>query len=217
VAEDVRVGAARVLQGVAEDGQGPVGPSTASRASCSWRGEAVADDAKTNSRPEDAPPVGPDGLTASLLDDQRRRWEAGERVSVEFYLQAHPLLRGQPEAVLDLVYNEVFLRGQAGERPRPEEYLGRYPHLAEQLRRQFEVDRALEEGSLAGPTLPAGRDDPFTSVRLSAPSGSQGFLIANVREAAVPEPATPGLFLVGMAGAVGYLWRRRAGGRGARG
>jgi serine/threonine-protein kinase len=85
-------------------------------------------------------------LTA-LLDDQRRRWGQGERVLVENYLHEQPALRDQLRdqrgAVLDLIYNEILLREQAGETPRLEEYCARFPEFAEALAIQFEVDGAL--------------------------------------------------------------------------
>ena len=57
-------------------------------------------------------------------------------------------------------------------------------------------------------------EEPFTSVRLSAESAAGGFLIADVRATAVPEPSGLGLLLCGMAGAAGYAWRRGARGPG---
>jgi serine/threonine-protein kinase len=45
--------------------------------------------------------------------------------------------------VLDLIYNEVVLRKEAGESPRLEEYLRRFPHLAEPLELQFELEGAF--------------------------------------------------------------------------
>jgi hypothetical protein len=69
-------------------------------------------------------------LMQSLLEDQSRRWQRGERVLVESYLAQQPGLQGDPEAALDLITNEVLLRRQAGEVPRLEEYLQRFPEWA---------------------------------------------------------------------------------------
>jgi hypothetical protein len=57
-------------------------------------------------------------------------------------------------------------------------------------------------------------DIPFTSVKLSAASAAGGFVIADVRaEVATPEPASLGLFGLGLLGVFGTGWRRRAGSR----
>jgi hypothetical protein len=52
-----------------------------------------------------------DSDQATLLRfDQRQRWQKGERVQVEAYLQEQPTLQDDSEAVLDLIYNEIVLR-----------------------------------------------------------------------------------------------------------
>src|SRR3989442_1320854 len=73
-------------------------------------------------------PVQP--LVARLLVDQRRRWQQGERVLVEAYLEQYPSLQGNVEALLDLIYNEVILREEHGEIPQPAGYQARFPVLA---------------------------------------------------------------------------------------
>ena len=75
--------------------------------------------------------------------DQLARWQTGQRILVE------ELLAGEPgpiddEALLDLLYGEVLLREEHGERPQLAEYQRRFPRLAEPLRRQFELHQALE-------------------------------------------------------------------------
>src|SRR4051794_18949422 len=88
---------------------------------------------------------------ASLQQDQRRRWGRGERVPVEAYLERFPALGQDREAVLDLILGEVILREEAGERPRLDEYLGRFPPLAAPLRIQFEVHQAIDADPLSAP------------------------------------------------------------------
>jgi serine/threonine protein kinase/WD40 repeat protein len=88
---------------------------------------------------------------ALLLEDQRRRWLEGERVLAETYLEQHPDLRGDEDAVVDLLYHEILLRREAGEQPELHEYEERFPDLAGLLRLQLEVDRALSAGSLPDP------------------------------------------------------------------
>jgi hypothetical protein len=80
---------------------------------------------------------------ADLLRDQSERWQRGEPVRAEHYLETTPTLRANAEAVLDLIFHEVLLREQQGETPQLDEYVRRFPHLAGPLRRQFAIDRAL--------------------------------------------------------------------------
>src|SRR5438128_1267015 len=98
----------------------------------------------------------PDTPLAQVLDDQRQRWRQGERPAVETYLRRYPALQSDADALLDLIYNEVFLREQAGDRPRLEEYRQRFPHLAAELQLQFEVHQAIEsaDATPGPPTVP---------------------------------------------------------------
>ncbi len=88
-----------------------------------------------------------------LLADQRQRWARGDHVLVETYLEQHPALGTENEAVLDLIYNEVFLREGLGDVPSRDEYLRRFPHLAGPLAVQFDVHQAIHAGE-------ASTDDP---------------------------------------------------------
>src|SRR5260370_1355856 len=89
--------------------------------------------------PEPAQP-----LVARLLVDQRRRWQQGERVLVEAYLEQYPGLQGNVEALLDLIYNEVILREEHGEISQLAGYQARFPVLASQLAFQFELDQVIQ-------------------------------------------------------------------------
>jgi WD40 repeat protein len=99
----------------------------------------------------------------SLLIDQRRRWEQGDRVLVETYLRERPDLRSETDEVLELIEHELVLREERGESPQLEEYLRRFPDLARDLRLHFEVHAALETETMQGPAeletngSPAGR------------------------------------------------------------
>jgi serine/threonine protein kinase/WD40 repeat protein len=78
-----------------------------------------------------------------LRVDQRQRWQSGERLPAEAYLQRYPALQADAEAAFDLVYQEFRLREQAGEQPSLKEYLQRFPQHADLLPAQVELHRAL--------------------------------------------------------------------------
>ena len=86
-------------------------------------------------------------MHSNLLADQQSRWARDERVRVEDLVAHRPELRDRPDDLLDLIYGEVVLRRQAGERPAAAEYIARFPQLAEPIRLQFEVDAALGDGA----------------------------------------------------------------------
>jgi WD40 repeat protein/serine/threonine protein kinase len=87
-------------------------------------------------------------LLERVLADQRVCWGRGQRVPAEVYLERHPSLRGDADALLELLYHEILLREGRGEAPRLDEYVARFPGLAGQLRQQFEVHQALGSGEL---------------------------------------------------------------------
>jgi serine/threonine protein kinase/tetratricopeptide (TPR) repeat protein len=102
-------------------------------------------------------------LIASLRREQQRSWQCGERVTAEAYLQRHPQLQADPEAALELIYNEIMIRQRLGEAPRLEEYHQRFPPLAARLELLLEIHAALETCPLptttgltveVGPSLP---------------------------------------------------------------
>jgi WD40 repeat protein len=135
----------------------------------------------------DRPPL------VEVLLRQREAWEKGSRPRVEELLELHPHLRDDPEAVLDLIYNEALLREEAGEAVRFEEYVSRFPHLGPALRAQLEVEEALAQGDLsAAPPAPLG-----TTVPAAAPAAPQ------------PLPQLEGCDLLGELGrgAMGVVFR----------
>jgi serine/threonine protein kinase len=109
-------------------------------------------------------------LVEDLSKDLRARWERGERPAVEAYLERYPALRTDPEAAVDLIYQEVLLREARGEVVQTSEYLQRFPQCAAQLRDQFEVHQALGSGDpAAGPGTPPNVQP--VSLDPSAPAG----------------------------------------------
>jgi tRNA A-37 threonylcarbamoyl transferase component Bud32 len=102
-----------------------------------------------------------------LRAEQLRRWEGGDRVRLETLLAARSGLSDNTEAILDLLYAEVLLREEHGDIPGLEEYLRRFPHLAEPLRRLFHVHEALASLATAIP-VHAGNDSTTQDARGSA-------------------------------------------------
>jgi hypothetical protein len=79
--------------------------------------------------------------------DQHHRWEAGERVTAESYLQRFPEVLAEPEAAIDVIFHEFLLREQLGEPLSCEEYPNRFPQYAESLRSQIAFHRLLKESN----------------------------------------------------------------------
>lgn len=129
-------------------------------------------EAQTNVMPDQkyvgaVPPV----LLDQLLKEQRRRWRQGERAPVETFRDAQPDLCSARDVLLDLIYNEILLREEDGDRPQLEEYRQRFPHVAGELAKQFEVDRALDSlPSAAGPDQATLRNSkPAAKVDVNGP------------------------------------------------
>jgi eukaryotic-like serine/threonine-protein kinase len=134
---------------------------------------------------------------SDVLLRQSQAWRRGDRVLVESILARYPHLASDDNAVLDLIYNEVLLREEAGEKPALGDYLGRFPRLEADLKLQFEVDQALTLDDLAG-----GAASPRTTTVL---------LTAQPVLPIVPPPTDwlHGLELVEEVGrgAMGTVWR----------
>jgi hypothetical protein len=111
-------------------------------------------------------------LVSLVRADQRKCWQRGARVRTEVYLQAYPALQNDTDAVLELIYNEVFLREDRGEAPRLEEYLRRFPHYTAALHRMFEVHRALEAASILDPEVQQTTNDGSAAPALALENGA---------------------------------------------
>jgi serine/threonine protein kinase/Tfp pilus assembly protein PilF len=93
-------------------------------------------------------------LSERLAQEMARRWQQGERPLTEDFLARHPELAQQPEAAVDLVYEELCLRQQYGPPTTGAELLGRFPQWRPQLEVLLQFHEVLE-ARLAGPTFPA--------------------------------------------------------------
>jgi tetratricopeptide (TPR) repeat protein len=100
--------------------------------------------------------AGNDVLTAlveRLADDMARRWDEGECPRTEVYLAQHPELQRQPEAALELLYEEVCLSREHGRPVSAADLALRFPKWREKLAILCGFDELLA-GDSAVPTFP---------------------------------------------------------------
>src|SRR6516165_10253855 len=116
------------------------------------RGEQPSVRAFLTARGGPEPPL--DHLLAVLRVDQRRRWLAGDRIDVRSYPRDFPAVAADPEAFFGLLYHEILIREELGDRPDPGDYARAFPEFADRLRMQMEVHEALTADEL-GDTLGA--------------------------------------------------------------
>jgi hypothetical protein len=112
-------------------------------------------------------------VVALLRADQLKRWQRGERVPLEAYLEHLPGLRDSDEVLLDLVSGEVILREALGEPPSWEEYQERFPRHSELLRRLFALHRIGAENDRADDESPATPSPGPRPCRRRPPSWSR--------------------------------------------
>ncbi|MCR9199889.1 MAG: serine/threonine-protein kinase [Planctomycetaceae bacterium] len=109
-------------------------------------------------------------LLESLAVELRRAWSIGRQLQVE-RLSGYARLADDADAVLDLIYHEVLVREQHGQRACLEDFLQRFPALEDRLRRLFLVHQSIEEETSRVSFVNATADSltsvtgPSTSVR----------------------------------------------------
>ncbi len=88
-------------------------------------------------------PGAPDPSLEQLLSEQVRDWVRGDCKPVRTYLERRASLSALPDAVIELISQEVVLRRRRGEAPRLDDYLNDHPELAGPLSQLFEVYGAI--------------------------------------------------------------------------
>ncbi|HUY88834.1 MAG TPA: tetratricopeptide repeat protein [Pirellulales bacterium] len=107
----------------------------------------------TITRPAERPSISLLGKRAAsegvdrLLEEFERRWSSGEKPTVEEYLERHPELNERPETVIELLYEELCQRRQAGEAVSDESLYARFPQWRSQLELLLDCQRLLEDGA----------------------------------------------------------------------
>ena len=100
-------------------------------------------------------------LLDALRGDQRERWQRGECVTAETYLEEHPSLAGDADSAVALIYSEYCLREELGQSPEPKEYLDRFPQYADRLEPVFEIHQALDSSEVTESAAQGDRNDKF--------------------------------------------------------
>ena len=108
------------------------------------------------------------------FEEQRIAWDSGIRVLVEELVDGSV----RPGDLMDLIYSEIVLRESAGETVSPEEYCERFPDLAAEITRQFQIHALLSSdagiGSLAANS--ASIEIPGFELIEQAGSGGSGIV-----------------------------------------
>lgn len=89
-------------------------------------------------------------LLLELRSTQRSAWARGEKVFVEAYIEQHPELAANQEAVLSLIYSEFCLREEFGEQPTAREYFLRFTTYADKLGPLLQVHAAMPQPGRSG-------------------------------------------------------------------
>ena len=79
-----------------------------------------------------------------ILEDQGQDGAAGSASSSRPTCSKAQRFFSDRNVILDLIYNEIVLREQVGDRPEQQEYAQRFPLFSAELALQFEVDSGLD-------------------------------------------------------------------------
>src|SRR5438132_493615 len=90
-------------------------------------------------------PGGAFALAQRLAEHMVERWRWGERPLTEEYLEGHPELRAQPEAAIELIYEEICLRREYGQAFATADVLERFPQWRAQLQVLLDCHELLEQ------------------------------------------------------------------------
>jgi serine/threonine-protein kinase len=116
-------------------------------------------------------PLKPEQLVEVLHVDQRERWQAGEPIPAETYLQKFPAVGENVETALDLIYSEFRFREDRGEQPSADEYLRRFPQYRALLESQLKFYSALVSPPLSTPEAARGRSAGSYTAENRKPGG----------------------------------------------
>ena len=177
----------------ARDAGGKFGP--AQRLENLWRQGRRPDVSEFISKQEN---LTPPQIVAILCVDQHQRWQLGERIPAETYLDMHPALAAAWADAFELVQGEYRLLQELGENPSLEDFCQRFPHYAGKLHK---LD-APEDGTAVPHTASLNTPGDVIS--------TAGDVILDPR-VAVEWPTIPGYKIVGKLGqgGMGHVFKAR--------
>jgi eukaryotic-like serine/threonine-protein kinase len=85
-----------------------------------------------------------DALAAQLTGEMAELWRKGERRLTEEFLSRHPELCDEPEAAVQLIYEEICLRQEDGEDSAESDVLARFPLWRDKLEVVLDCQRLLQ-------------------------------------------------------------------------
>jgi serine/threonine protein kinase/tetratricopeptide (TPR) repeat protein len=112
---------------------------------------------------------GPGARLALLRADMALRWETGEKVGAQWYLERYSDL-GE-DTIVALVYEEFCLREEDDEHPGPAEYLNRYPQVARSLARVLQIHDLVGSGTPALTSTTSIGEGPLSSAAIFPEAG----------------------------------------------
>src|SRR5262249_4514591 len=120
--------------------------------------DSVSPTLNSRGNDEPAPPASPSGpaeaLASRLGEEMAQAWRRGERPSAEDFLARHPELCANPEAAVQLIYEEVLLRQEFGEEEAADAVLPRFPQGRGERAPRLACPRLLQQPRPAGPLYP---------------------------------------------------------------
>src|SRR5271157_2961226 len=122
-------------------------------------------------------------LCALIKADLRCRFERGQTVEVNRYLDCFPDLRLADSRVVSLIYEEFCLREERGDSPEVEAFCDRYPAWKESLQSQLQYHRLFSKAARlcsVNPDFPEVGDqfEEFQLVALIGKGGSSRVFLA---------------------------------------
>jgi serine/threonine protein kinase len=110
--------------------------------------------------PDPSDSLRPDAVTRLLLIDFRRRWQAGERLRLEDYLELFPELGGPAELPVSTIWEELRMRRSLQDSVSLEEYRRRFPRQFANLEKLVQSEAGPGDSSQPQTSIEGGGTSP---------------------------------------------------------